>query len=603
MRAIAVLLVVAFHGSPNRVKAGFIGVDIFFVISGFLISRILVKAINDGNIDIAGFYQRRIKRIFPALLLVLAFALVLGSFVLYPEEFKQLGHHISGGAIFFSNIFLWRESGYFDNAPELKPLLHLWSLAIEEQFYIFFPLLLWACKGPRRRSAVLSIAFLGSLAYGIWLTAVDPNSAYLLPFSRFWELLAGALLAEHCPKPSDRPLHQNMANGASLLGAALIAVAVAVVSKASFPGAYALLPVLGTVMLIGAGPAALVNRHLLSSKLLVGVGLVSYPLYLWHGVLFSFARIVYTNHAPPLLIIALAGVSLVAAILTYKLLEVRVQAAKSTHVVFYLVLLMAVVGSCGYWVSTNSAQIHEGWGRVALKDGPIDHASFHEAFANQKNLCARQHPQADTCPDTKNFPEGRVAVFGDSHAEQFSLGLAMLKPKLNVTFYNALGLPVLGNAASDFSVQALAAAPDIDVVFMIALWDKRMDAADSAAIAQLQNTILALQQQGKKVFLVDTVPNFPFLPQQCKYPAPWLRESRCSVAADVAMGPRKLHAEMLRNVALKTSASFASLSNSLCDAKICRMDEENYVLYRDNNHVNAQGAKHVVQGFLRDSGL
>jgi len=195
LRAIAVLSVVAFHAFPNWIKGGFIGVDIFFVISGFLISTIIFENLDKGTFSFKEFYSRRIRRIFPALLIVLASSYLLGWFTLLANEYKQLSNHIFGGASFISNIILISESGYFDNAAETKPLLHLWSLAIEEQFYIIYPFFIWFAW--KKHSLLLITISVAILSFCLNLKGIknDVVATFYSPQTRFWELMCGSLLA------------------------------------------------------------------------------------------------------------------------------------------------------------------------------------------------------------------------------------------------------------------------------------------------------------------------------------------------------------------------------------------------------------------------
>jgi peptidoglycan/LPS O-acetylase OafA/YrhL len=196
LRAIAVLSVVIFHAFPKSIKGGFIGVDIFFVISGFLISTIIMGSLERNSFSFIEFYSRRIKRIFPALLLVLIASFVFGWFALLADEYKQLGKHIAGGAGFVSNFVLWKESGYFDNDAETKPLLHLWSLGVEEQFYIVWPLLLWfAWKQRLNLLTVTMVVVAISFSLNVNTVQNDATAAFYSPQTRFWELLAGSILA------------------------------------------------------------------------------------------------------------------------------------------------------------------------------------------------------------------------------------------------------------------------------------------------------------------------------------------------------------------------------------------------------------------------
>ena len=319
LRAIAVLSVVGYHAFPNWISGGFIGVDIFFVISGFLISSIILSNLEKDNFSLIEFYSRRIKRIFPALLLVMLACLVFGWFVLFAEEYKSLGKHIAGGAGFISNFILWREVGYFDNAAETKPLLHLWSLAIEEQFYIFWPLLL-AFVWKRKLSFVSIIIIVTAISFvvNIYTINKNPSSAFFLPIPRFWELMVGGSLAYIA-------LHKYQLNSynnfQSVFGIILFAVGFSLINQDyAFPGWWVLLPTLGAFFIISAGPNAWLNKHILSNKLLVWVGLISYPLYLWHWPLLVFARIIYVE---PSFEVRIAAVlfSVLLAWLTFRFIE------------------------------------------------------------------------------------------------------------------------------------------------------------------------------------------------------------------------------------------------------------------------------------------
>ena len=196
LRAIAVLSVISFHAFPNWIKGGFIGVDIFFVISGYLISTIIFSNLENNCFNFIEFYNRRIKRIFPALILILFFCLTMGWFTLFADEYKQLGKHTLGGTSFASNFVFWKESGYFDNTAESKPLLHLWSLGIEEQFYIIWPLLLWFAWKTKFNLLIITLSTL-IISFGLNIDEIHNNkvAAFYLPQTRFWELLVGATLS------------------------------------------------------------------------------------------------------------------------------------------------------------------------------------------------------------------------------------------------------------------------------------------------------------------------------------------------------------------------------------------------------------------------
>lgn len=349
------------------IRGGFIGVDIFFVISGFLISTIIFDNLKSNSFSFIEFYSRRIRRIFPALLLVLVASYVIGWFLLLPAEYGQLGKHIAGGAGFISNLLFWNESGYFDGAAESKPLLHLWSLGIEEQFYIVWPLLLWlAWKKERDLLRVTIVIAIVSFALNIVQSTVyfDSVAAFYSPQTRFWELLAGSILAYRTrqgasPLAGTEQIAQEQRPGIrgsswrcsrSLLGAGLIILGVVVISRESaIPGWWALLPTMGAVLIISAGPDTWLNRTVLANRVLVWFGLISYPLYLWHWPLLSFARIAEGRSPSIEMRLAVVVISIVLAWLTYRFVERPIRSGgRSDRKVIVLLALMIAAGYAGY---------------------------------------------------------------------------------------------------------------------------------------------------------------------------------------------------------------------------------------------------------------
>ena len=372
LRALAIIFVVSYHAFPTVATGGFIGVDVFFVISGFLISTIICTQLDANCFSFMQFYIRRIKRIFPALLMVLTSCFIFGWFNLLADEFQQLGKHIFGGAGFISNLILWKESGYFDNASEVKPLLHLWSLGIEEQFYFIWPILLWLAWKKKINFLLLGL-IIGLLSFCSNVYEVqyglNPSSAFYLPMNRFWELMAGAILAYlklnkkailyhlsycricNCAYSTLKKVINEVAakNGVSILGVTLLAFGILLITKNSpFPGYWGLLPVLGTVLIIGAGQRAWINRCILSSRPLVWIGLISFPLYLWHWPLLSFAHLMQGSmpSAEIRVIIIFAAILLSAA--TYYLIEKPVRINKFNRTkVLTLIFLLTIIGYIG----------------------------------------------------------------------------------------------------------------------------------------------------------------------------------------------------------------------------------------------------------------
>jgi peptidoglycan/LPS O-acetylase OafA/YrhL len=356
LRALAVLAVVCFHAYPSVFWGGFIGVDIFFVISGFLISGIIFDGLEKGSFIFSEFYIRRVRRIFPALLVVLAATLFLGWFFLLPDEYQQLSKHVFGGAGFMSNLVLYKEAGYFDGAAERKPLLHLWSLGIEEQFYLIWPLFLWFAW-RRRWNILKSVAWIGIFSFVLNLILVrhSPTSAFYLPLTRFWELLVGVVLAHLTRNKNEHQwLRPELGNVRSGLGIALLALGLIFIDRdRMFPGFWAILPTAGAFLLLSAGENSWINQKILAHPVLKWVGLISFPLYLWHWPLLAYARVLGGEQPGVALASALVAISIALATLTYYLVEIplRFGKAKSFNTVGLCTSMTAIaaVGIAFFW--------------------------------------------------------------------------------------------------------------------------------------------------------------------------------------------------------------------------------------------------------------
>jgi peptidoglycan/LPS O-acetylase OafA/YrhL len=440
LRALAVLAVLAFHAFPQVLPGGFVGVDVFFVISGYLISGILFSDLQRGRFTYREFYARRMRRIFPALAVVLAACLFFGWLVLLDAEYTQLGGHVAAGAGFIANLALWRESGYFDTAAELKPLLHLWSLGIEEQFYFVWPLVLAIAWSRRWTSGVLTAVTLGSFALGVWWSRHFIVGAFYLPVPRLWELALGGLLAWHTrasgrQSPSDargiekgtgrraqfpvamfaiteldggRISFTMSANLLSVAGLLLLLLSMTWFDETTpFPGVRAMVPTLGTVFVILAGEQAWPNRMLLARRWVVFIGLISYPLYLWHWPLLVFARILWSEVPPVVVRIALVAISVVLAWATYRWLEKPIRRMAEAHnpnrtpTLVVLASFMVLIGFSG----------------VAVKNGYIP------VRLQTLSILSEAKSDWDYPGDDKahwqGTQEGTVLFFGDSFIEQY----------------------------------------------------------------------------------------------------------------------------------------------------------------------------------------
>ncbi|MBC3494258.1 acyltransferase family protein [Pseudomonas taiwanensis] len=390
LRAIAVILVVAFHAFPNIFKAGFIGVDVFFVISGFLITGIIIKDLSQGYFSLANFYGRRIRRIFPALFLTLISTYIFGWFSLTAEELKQLGLYTFSGAGFFANISLWANSGYFDTESATKPLLHLWSLGIEEQYYILWPLVLMITYRLGGRLALLTASILAaSFVANIHFITDSPTATFYLPATRFWELLAGALLAITA-KSGGQPMNRSTANLISVLGLGALFTGLAVISKdKQFPGWLAAIPVAAACLIIAAGPNAWINKNILGSKPFVWFGLISFPLYLWHWPLLSFAQILFESAPPFYIRSALVALSILLAWLTFVIIERPVRNLKASKILAPAlsasVLMIGILGVIAYLGDGLPKQ------RQGIVRGLLEQQNFSWPYAQNKT-CLNRYP-------------------------------------------------------------------------------------------------------------------------------------------------------------------------------------------------------------------
>jgi peptidoglycan/LPS O-acetylase OafA/YrhL len=501
LRAVAVLAVVAFHAFPGRFRAGFVGVDIFFVISGFLITSIILGDLRQGRFSLAGFYVRRIRRIFPSLVLVLAAALVLGWPLLLSAEYRTLGRDVAAGTLFVSNFVFWSESGYFDALPELKPLLHLWSLSVEEQFYAAWPLLMalvWN-RGVRAWIAIVAIG-IASFAANVYLTNTAPTAAFYLPVPRFWELMAGALLAARHIGGDPRPmLPPGIACGA---GAILVACAFAFVPKNPFPGWWAVLPVAGAALLIEAGPAAWLNRTVLSQPALVGIGLISYPLYLWHWLLLSYAYIFHGYYVATAWKIAIVVLSFALAWASYRYVESRFRRHGAPRE--KALRAAALMGG----VLVASAAIAVGWVRNA--------SLYYEIPATEAAITRAQQQFWEENDFHYSSRAVRVIVFGDSQARDIYHALRN-DPAIGLRYFGSRAVCVAPAAQSTADSRMCRerftelldsnALKEADVLIYAFLWppdgSTSFDPTSEIEALRSRNPRLRIQAWGAKPHLGD----------------------------------------------------------------------------------------------------
>lgn len=642
LRALAILAVVAYHASASLLPGGFVGVDIFFVISGYLITGIILRDVQAGQFSIAQFYRRRVRRIFPALLVVLASVWVIGWFALLPHEYKELGKHMGSAALFISNFVLWKESGYFDSAAELKPLLHLWSLAVEEQFYLVWPILVWAAWKWHRHvlGLIVGIAVL-SLVANIALTPRAAELSFYWPLTRFWELMAGGLLAYG---ERFRPLNfsARLRNCFAWSGMALIALACIYFDKAQpFPGWRALLPVMGATLLIAANNSWL-NRHVLANKPMVAIGLISYPLYLWHWPLLSLLRITEPT-APASMIGAAVAVSVLLAWLTYRYVESPIRTGRwrvSRSVIRWLVLAMALVGVVGLVTEQRQGFSFRVQDQTMLGD-----LARLDQFRSTLYPCPPHYrgKGLNWCYTSRQGTPS-AALFGDSHADHLFPGITTVDEQRNWLLIGHSSCPPLLRIRSyqegkldeciDKNTRALEAVldePAIRTVVVASLgsyyigrslspqhrgkiapehWVLESTVTAEAGLprralflAGMDRTLTALERAQKQVIFIIDTPDMDFMPERCLVrPLRLLdadTERPCAIDKARMLAARSEYLAVVAELQKRhPNVRFYDPARVLCDATECYAAKPGMLLYRDSHHVSIRGSALLAKDFI-----
>ena len=608
-----------FHAFPKVIEGGFIGVDIFFVISGFLISTIIFESLENRTFSLFGFWSRRVKRIFPALILVLLSSLAFGWMALLADEYSHLSKHISAGAGFVSNFVLWQEAGYFDNSADTKPLLHLWSLGIEEQFYLAWPLIIWAAW--KRKFNILAVVFfIAILSFYLNIRGIykDSISTFYSPLTRFWELASGGLLAWIIffkKKQAGRESKIGnliLLNLISFIGFFLLIYGFFRLNKnLNFPGWFALLPVMGSLFLITAGPGAWINKKILSNPMVVWIGLISYPLYLWHWPLLTFSKILEAGSRGRNISLLL---SFLLAYLTYKLIEQPIRQSKNQLLIPTLITLMFFIGFVGYKIHTNDGLINRNAAVLReSKDGDIGNYDFFNYMATKYYTCTPEKIAKEAlkeqdfvrCLQSKNNTDVDIALLGDSHSEHLFPGIADALPKKNIAFYIKAGLPFLNNPEFKNIFENIISNKKINIVIISSYWNKRFKelSFESDPSNELVKVIDLLEKSGKKVYLTDDIPTFPFKASRCKG-ARWISSEAplCQISADNFKFQSEAYAEVLnKTVIARPSVKIIAIGKYICNQNVCSMAQENNILYRDRHHLNVSGSLFIWKRAIQDN--
>jgi peptidoglycan/LPS O-acetylase OafA/YrhL len=617
LRALAILAVLGFHAAPEIIPGGFVGVDVFFVISGYLITRILVTRLREDRFSLLEFYARRIRRIFPALIVVLAACLILGWFQLLAGEYEQLGRHVAAATGFVVNLVLSRESGYFDTSAALKPLLHVWSLGVEEQFYIVWPLLLWLAWKSRVNLLALLLSIVAvSYWWSIRSTPADAAAAFYSPLTRFWELGLGCSLAvRRTAEAGDSQVSRPLANLSAIVGLLLIAVAMlGLDTTAEFPGWRAILPTMGGFLLIYAGSQAWINR-LLSHRWLVWIGLISYPLYLWHWPLLAFAQIQASTPIALPTRLGLVALSVLLAWLTFEWIE---RPSRQGHggTVRALVASMAAIGFMGAYTVTSKGFDHRFPASLRA------YANFQYApLTGTRPGCwvsasAPFNAYPESCiegADTFGADKPLMIVWGDSYAARLYAGVSQVHgrvyrlaqftrdscpPLLDSTSYSSC------RDANAFVLRKLVEARPA-VVVLFAYWQNYAEEwrADSAVTHQLLATIAALTRNGvARVIVVGPPPRWRKALPKLLFEAAVEDAPLHRVPGRMRVGAAYGRFESsFRQLLVGQPSNYVSLHDALCDEHGCLTrvaDGVAGIVSWDYGHFTTSGAAYVAQRLL-----
>jgi peptidoglycan/LPS O-acetylase OafA/YrhL len=616
LRAVSILAVVLYHAFPNVLGSGYIGVDVFFVISGFLIGGLISAELAAGTFSFARFYTRRVRRLFPALILVVAFVLFVGWHMMFAEEFRLLGRHAFAASLFVANFPPMGEIGYFDREGHSKPLLHLWSLGIEEQFYFVWPVLAMLTRRSRRLFLVMTVVLaIASLALNV--TSPAPGLAFYQPWTRFWELAVGVLVA-HLPLR----LSARWRDVCCIVGLALIVGVATAVALKGFPGWWTTLPVAGAALVIASGPDTIVSRGVLASPPMVLVGKISYPLYLWHWPLLAFTWVACGSFPPAYLIQIMVAASFVLAWFTYRFVETPARFGLSAkRVVRICVPAMVVLGAVGFVTMTldgiparkvvqeNLALAEDT--RPPLQTRSSDGSCDYGLGMDQDVICQVRGSSP------------KMLVIGDSVSMAFYSGISARRVAADAALIatvspnwvepgcltsDPLETWAAGGLTCQHVVQALLSildhTPSIKAVVVPAFSDNPFF-NDAGRLRQLQ---AAVAKRGRQLIYVAAPPGFYHPPEGCRprkveiagidLTAPRDMDS-CQEARALIERTLKFQHDIFEDAA--RGASGVSIFESVpvfCDATTCYQSDERGPLYYGWGHVNQRGSERLLNAFL-----
>lgn len=640
LRGIAVLSVFAVHSVPDALRGGFIGVDVFFVLSGYLISSITLRELEAGSFSIAGFYAARLRRLLPSLLVVLLACLGFAAFWAVPSDARAIGAHVAGGAAFVSNLLLWREGGYFDVASGRKLLLHLWSLGIEEQFYLLWPLALpLLFKTWRNGAGWVLAAALASFALNVAFVDSKPKGVFYLPVTRFWELLVGVLLAYVQRRPGgglvaagrrlwplaawwQRCLPDLLANA----GVVLLALALwFIIDKTDhFPGWWALFPTLATLLLIAAGNEAWINRVVLQHPMLTFYGRISYPLYLWHWPLLTMPLLLDVRLDWQQQVMLLCG-SVGLAVATHFAVERPFRfGTLARHAPRLLTAALVLVAGAGAWLVASDGRLSRypaALRAVAEVDVHADYASYR---VERCFLRSEQGPAAFTedCVDAESRDRPLLVLWGDSHAAALYPGLraeAAHSPRgYRLAQFTAAACPPGWNApvrdnphcreVSAFVLDRIAALRPSKVVLAANWGAAGKTPGQPSPDDVLRQAITGLRARGvQDIVVVGPLPHWHVAPPRILLRA-WGASDALPDRNAAALDTRGIEADpRVEGLALARGAAYVSPMKALCNPLGCLVSlQERGQLQAtafDQSHLTAAGSRWLIRKAASALGL
>jgi len=640
LRAVAVLSVLLFHNGVTAFSGGYVGVDIFFVISGYLITAIIVREIETGDFSIGQFYERRFRRILPALVVVIMFTFLAGTILFDATQLKALAKSVSATALFSSNILFHLQSGYFDAPSELKPLLHTWSLAVEEQFYIFFPLLLiWLAKSGSKKYTLwlIPLAIFSCIASIAGIEFSPSGTFYLLP-TRAWEFLIGSILAIHTLPHIKQPLTRDIlaTTGLVLISFSLFAYT----PNTNFPGIAAIAPTVGAALIIyaGAGGTPWVSR-VLSFKPVVFIGLISYSLYLWHWPLLVYTKYYAITEPQPLTITIMVIATFVLAIISWRYVETPFRKKKILatrhHLLTVSLLTSAAIAGLGYIVVLNHGLPNRYESDPAHKIATGDPEWKH--WEHCENIENRLSNNQDLCTIGRNSGTESFIFWGDSHARAMASAIDLSAKRQGVTGRIATRSacpPLLSidrpnsTACYEFNEQVLqyiANKPTIQTVILAARWalsangtryknesgppvrliDLQSDRDTHKTNVEiletgLRRTAEKLQSMGKTVVLVDPVPEVGFDVPSANFIAQITgRDANAIISPrlDEYLQRTKGVTNIFNSLKQDGIVKIINPSAYLCDNRRCKVVIDATPIYRDDDHLSTFGSKYIAPSF------